>query len=78
MVKELGVHKNGQTVGYFFLPPKNLKATSQSAWFTMHLHGINWNSGHEKYSELEKKLKHLKARETEFFPKGYEKCKILS
>ena len=31
IVKELKVHKNGQTVGYSFLPPKKFKATSQSA-----------------------------------------------
>ena len=61
----------------FFLS-KIFKATSQSAWCTKHLHGINWNSGHGKYTELEKILKKLKAPETEFFAKGYEKCKILS
>ena len=77
-VKALGVYQNGQTVGYSFLPPKKFKATSQSAWCTKHLHEINWNSGHEKYTELEKILKKLKAPETEFFAKGYEKCKILS
>ena len=54
IVKELGV--------YSFLPPKKFKATSQSAWCTKHLHGINWNSGHEKYTELEKILKKLKFR----------------
>ena len=54
------------------------KASSQSAWCTKHLHRINWNSGHEKYTELQKILKKLKAPETEFFAKGYEKCKILS
>ena len=78
IVKELGVYQNGQTVGYSFFPPKIFKATSQSAWCTKHIHGINWNSGHEKYTELEKILKKLKAPETEFFAKGYEKCKILS
>ena len=51
VVKELGVYKNGQTVGYSFLPPTNVKATSQSDWFTKHLHGINWSSGHEIYTE---------------------------
>ena len=75
IVKELGVYQNGQFVGYSFLPPKKFKATSQSAWCTKHLHGISWNSGHEKYTELENILKKLKAPETEFFAKGYEKCK---
>ena len=65
IVKELGVYQNGQTVGYSFFPPKIFKATSQSAWCTKHIHGINWNSGHG-------------VPETEFFAKGYEKCKILS
>ena len=78
IVKELGVYKIGQTVGYFFLPSKKFKATSQSAWCTEHLHGINWSSGHENFTELEKILKKLKAPETELFAKGYEKCKILS
>ena len=32
----------------------------------------------KKYTELEKILKKLKAPETEFFAKGYKKCKILS
>ena len=65
IVKELEVYQNGQTVGYSFLPPKKFKATSQSAWCTKHLHGINWNSDHEKYTELEKILKKL-------FAKGYK------
>ena len=30
MVKNLGVYKDGQTVGYSFLPPKKLKPTFQS------------------------------------------------
>ena len=55
IVKELGVYKNGQTVGYSFLPPEKFKATSQSALCTKHLHGIHWNSRHEKYTDLEKK-----------------------
>ena len=74
IVKELGVYKNGQTVGCSFFLPKKLKATSQSARCTKHLHGINWNS----YTDLEKILKKLKAPETEFFAKSYEKGKFLS
>ena len=77
IVKEL-VYKDGQTVGYSFLPPKTLKPTSQSSWCTKYLHGINWSSGYEKYTEFEKILKNLEATEAEFFAKGYEKCKILS
>ena len=65
-------------MGYSFLPTKKFKATSQSAWCTKHLYGFNWNSGHEKNTDLEKILKKLKAPETEFFGKGYKKCKILS
>ena len=53
-VKELGVYKNRQTMGYSFLSPKKLIATTESAWCTKHLRGINWNSGHEKYTGLEK------------------------
>ena len=64
-------------MGYSFLPPKKFKTTSQSAGCTKHLQGFNWNSGHEKYTELEKVLKKLKAQETEFFASGYKKCKIL-
>ena len=73
IVKELGVYKDGQTEGYSFLPPKKFKPTSQSFWCTQHLHGINWSSGYEKYTELEKILKNLEATDTEFFAKGYEK-----
>ena len=71
IVKELGVYKDGQTVGYSFLPPKKFKPTSQSFWCTQHLHGINWSSGYKKYTELEKILKNLEATETEFGNKDY-------
>ena len=59
--KELGVYENEQTVGYSFLPSKKFKATSQSAWYLKHLHGINWRSGHERFTEFEKMFKRLKA-----------------
>ena len=77
IVKELGIYKDGQTIGYSFLHPKKFKPTTQSFWCTQHLHGINWSSGYKNYSELEKILKNLEATETEYFAKGYEKCKIL-
>ena len=77
-VKELGTYKDGQTVGYSFLPPKKSKPTSQSSWCTKNLHGISWSSGYKKHTELEKILKNLEARETEILAKGYENCKILS
>ena len=76
IVKELRVFKNGQTVGYSFLPPKKFKATSQSVWCTKHLHRINWNSGYEKYSELEKILKNLKTPETEFLQKAMKNVRF--
>ena len=69
IVKELGVYKNGQIVGYSFLPPKKFKATSQSARCLKHLHGINWSSAYEKYTEIKEILKKLKAPQTEFFCK---------
>ena len=78
IVKELGVYNDGQTVGYSFLPPKKFKPTSQTSCSTKHLHGINWSSGYKKCTELEKILKNLEVRETEFFAKVYEKCKILT
>ena len=65
-------------MGYSFLSPKILKAASQPVWCTKHFHRISWSSGHEKHIELEKILKKLRAPETEFFAKAYEKCKILS
>ena len=46
IVEELGVYKNGQIMEYSFLPPKNFKATSQSAWCTKHHHGISWSRGY--------------------------------
>ena len=67
VVKELGVYKDGQTVGYSFLPPEKFKRTTHSSCCTKHLLGINWSSGYEKYTELEKILKNLEATETEFF-----------
>ena len=54
IVHNLGVFKDGQTVGYSFLPTKKFKATSQITWFTKHLHGVSWSSGHKNYTELEK------------------------
>ena len=69
IVKEVGVYKNGQTVGYSILPPKKFKTTSQSAWCTKHLHGNNGSSNHEKYTEFEKILKKMKTPETEFLRK---------
>ena len=30
IMKKLGVYKDGQTVGYSFLPPKKIKPTSKS------------------------------------------------
>ena len=69
IAKELGVYKDGQTEGYSFLPPKKFKPTSQPFWCTQHLHGINWSSGYEKYTELEKILKNLEATDTEFLQK---------
>ena len=78
IVKEFGVYKDGQTVGYSFLPSKKFKPIFQSSWCTKHLHGINWSSGYEKHTELEKIMKNLEATKTEIFGKGYAKCKILS
>ena len=78
IVKELGVYKDGQTIVHSFLPPKKIKPTSQSSWCTKHLHGIDWSSDYETYTELGKILKKLEATEMEFFAKDYEKCKILS
>ena len=39
---------------------------------------LDWISGHEKYTELQKILEKVKAPETEFFATGYEKCNFLS
>ena len=78
IVKEMRVYTDGQTIVYSFLPPKTIKPTSQSSWCTKHLHGIDWSSDYENYTELQKILKNLEATEMEFFAKGYEKCKLLS
>ena len=56
ILKELGVYKDGQSVGYSFLPPKKLKPTPQSSWCTRHFHGFNWSSGYKKYTELAKNI----------------------
>ena len=60
IVKELGVYKDGKTEGYSFLPPKKFKPNLFGV-HSKHLHGINWSSGYEKYTELEKTLKNLEA-----------------
>ena len=62
----------------FFLPKNSNQHPNLFFWCTQYLHGINSSSGYEKYTELEKILKNLGATDTEFFAKGYEKCKILS
>ena len=41
IVKEMSVYKDKQIVGYSFLTPKKLKPTSQSTYFSKHLHGIS-------------------------------------
>ena len=69
IVKELGVYKNGQTVGYSSLSPKKFKANYQSACCTKHLHEINWNSGHEKHTDLEKILKKFESSRNGVFCK---------
>ena len=79
LVKELGNIKMDKLWDIpIFLLPKKFRATSQSAWCTKHLHGTDWISGHEKFTELQKILKKVKAPETEFFATGYEKGKFLS
>ena len=54
IVKELGAYKDGQIVGYSFLPPEKSKPKSQSSWCTNHLHGISWSSGYKKKLNLKK------------------------
>ena len=71
IVKELGVYKDGQTVGYSFIPHKKFKPTSQSSWCTKHLHGTNWSSGYVKYTELEKKNEQSRSQRNGNF------CKML-
>ena len=72
IVKELGVYKDDQTVGYSFLPPKKFQTNIPIFLVytaAQHLHGNNWSSGYNKYTELEKTLKNLEATKTEFFAK---------
>ena len=78
VMTELGVYKNGQILGYSFIPSKEFKTKSQFAWCTKSLHGINMNSGYENQIELKNKLRKLKTPEAAFSAKNYEKGKLLS
>ena len=62
----------------YFLCNISLKEMDPKISCKKHLHGINWSSGYQNYTELEKILRKIKAPETEFFAKVYEQSEILS
>ena len=78
IVKELGVYKDGQTVGYSFVHPKKFELTFnvlgvQSIFMESFGAAVTKN-----ILNFKKKLKIFEASETEVFAKDNEKCKILS
>ena len=60
----------------FFLPKNSKLHLSLLGVRSIFIESIG--TVYEKYTEHEKILKKLKAPETEFFAKGYDKCKTLS
>ena len=49
LVKELGVYKDGQTLGRSFLPPKKLKQ-HPNYFVYEEFRGVSWSSGNNKYT----------------------------
>ena len=78
VVKELGVHFDGQVFGYSFKPPKNYQPRHQKLWCTQNLLNIDWKSGSLDYSRIKTLLAELRQYRAEYFAKGLEKCKFLS
>lgn len=78
IIKELGIFKDEQVLGFSFLPPKDFTPTTQTHWLTAHLHGIDWNSGKLHYSMLRPILRNLLSPTSYFYAKGQEKCFLLS
>ena len=77
-MKELGVFKDRQIVGYLFLPPKKIQIIIP---IFLVYKTSSWNQFEQQLQKIycfEKLLENQEATETEFFAKSYEKGKILS
>ena len=78
ITKELGVFIDGSFQGFSFCPPKTFTPNKQTTWNTSHLHGIAWISGKLEYDKLFAVFHDIKLTNAEVFPKGFEKCRLLS
>ena len=74
IVKEIGVYKDGQTVGYSFLPPKN----SNQHPNIFGVHTISLESIWAVVTKIYWTWRNIEGTETEIFAKRYEKSKFLS
>ena len=78
IIKELGFFIDGSVQGFSFCPPETFKPNKQTTWNTRHLHGIAWSSGMQDYEKLFAVFYDIKVMNAEMFPKGLEKCRLLT
>ena len=78
IIKELGLYIDGSLQGFSFCPPETLRPNKQTSWNTKHLHGFAWSSGKFDYDKLFAIFHDIKVMDAEVFPKGLEKCRLLT
>ena len=78
IIKELGLYIDGSVQGVSFCPLKSFKTNKQTTLNTSHLHGIARSSEKLDYEKLFAVFYDIKVMNTEVFPKGLEKCRLLT
>ena len=78
IINELGLFNNGCLQGFSFCPLKTYKPNKQTTWNTSHLHGSAWSSGELDYDKLFAVFYDIEVINAEVFPKGFEKCRLLT
>ena len=78
VIKELGPFIECSVQGFLFCPPKTFKPNKQTQWNTNLLHGIAWSSGELEYEKLFAVLYNINVMNAEVFPRGFEKCRLLT
>ena len=77
IVKDLGLFIDWSLQGFSFSPPKTYKPDKQTTWNTSHLR-VAWSSGKLKYDKLFAVFCDINVMNAEVFPKGLEKCRLLT
>ena len=78
IIRELGLYIGGSLQVFSICPPKTFKPNKQTTWNTSHLHGIAWSSGKLDYDKLFAVFYDINVMNAEVFPKGLEKCRLLT